>query len=260
MSHTPHSDRDFSWMAAAWLVAIASGASATGLLRTAVGTSNLGPAILAGHAWFGTAVGLLILVRVVRGRERRGWLPALSAVALVLGWFASRSFAPLTVAAHAAAAAFASVALVPQPAGTSFTESAAAIPARHRTWTPIVARLGLLLMLLQAALGALLRHRLIGLEWHILAGGLATLAVLVPAVAVIQDEAAATGETAAARWAIGSLVLQVTLGVAVLSMILGRTANAPLWLLTTIAHVVCGSLALIAVARLALVLGAPPAR
>ena len=245
-------------MAGAWLVAIASGASATGLLRTPVGSSSIGPAMVKTHVWFGMAVGLLVVVRVLRARKARAWSAALAGVTLALGWFASRSFVPLTVAGHAAAAAFASVALAPKFRDAPSTGVGATIPARQRTWTAVVARLGLLLMLLQAALGALLRHRLIGLEWHLLAGGFAALAVLVPAVAVIQDEAATTGEKTAARWAIGTLVLQVTLGVGVLSMILGGTANAPLWLLTTITHVVAGSLALIAVARLALVLQARP--
>ena len=126
--------------------------------------------------------------------------------------------------------------------------------SRARTWKAVVARIGFVLVLLQIALGALLRHQLIGLTWHLLAGGLAALAVLVPAVAVRQESSARIEERRAAKWAIASLLVQVSLGVAVLLMILIGTSNVQVWLATTIAHVAVGSLTLLAAAWLARVL------
>ena len=66
-------------------------------------------------------------------------------------------------------------------------------------------------------------------------------------------------ERRAAKWAIASLLVQVSLGVAVLFLILIGTANVHVWLVTTIAHVAVGSLTLLAVAWLARVLAAPQA-
>ena len=252
MSYRPNSD--VSWMVAAWLLLIASGAFTTGLLRAPLGHPGLSPATLTSHIVVGAALGLIIVAHLLRTRHTKQLTPvALIAAAIAVGWFASRSFAPLTVAGHAALAAYAIVALV-GPSGAP--PSAVASTQSPRTWKAWTARLGFVLLLIQIALGALVRHQLMPVVWHLLAAGLAALAVLVPAVAITQEPLATADERLAARGAIASLLVQVSLGVAVLFMILIGTPNTLIWLVTTVSHVVVGSLTLLAVARLTHVLEA----
>ena len=51
-----------------------------------------------------------------------------------------------------------------------------------------------------------------------------------------------------------SLLVQLLLGVVLLLMILTGSANVYAWLVTTVAHVVAGTITLLAVARLAEIL------
>lgn len=236
-------------MVVAWLLLMASGAFTTGLLRAPLGGPGLGPAMLTSHMVLGAALGLMLVFHLLRTRQTKLLTPvALIGAALAVGWFASRSFAPFTVAAHAALAAYAVVALASSSAARS---SAATSSQSPRTWKAWAARLGFVLLLIQIALGALVRHQLMTVVWHLLTGGLAALAILVPAVAITQESLATPHERRAARWAIASLLVQVSLGVAVLFMILIGTPNTLIWLATTGAHVVLGSVALLAAARLA---------
>jgi hypothetical protein len=249
MSMSHRLNRDLSWMAVAWLLLIGSGAFTTGLLRAPLGSPGLSPAMLTSHMVFGAAVGLIIVVRLLRTPQTKPLTPvALIGAAVVVGWLASRSFAPLTVAGHAALAAYALAALVPS--------SAVASTQSPKTWKAWAARIGFVLLLVQIALGALVRHQLMPVVGHLLLGGLAALAILVPAVATTQDSLATANERLAARWAIASLLVQVSLGVASLFMILIGTPNTLIWLATTASHVVVGSLTLVAAARLTFVLGA----
>ena len=121
----------------------------------------------------------------------------------------------------------------------------------RRSWQAKVAGVGVLLLILQIALGALVRHHLIGYGLHLLVAGLTALAILVPAVAVRQDAGAAVVLKRAAALAIASLLVQLSLGVAVLFMILTGTASVYGWLLTTVAHVVAGAITLLAAASFA---------
>src|SRR5262245_47730354 len=176
MSHRLNSD--MAWMVLAWLVLMASGASTTGLLRAPVGDPALGPAMLTSHMVAGAALGLIIVVHLLRTRKARRVWPVVSIGAAVgLGWLAARSFVPLTAAGHAAIASGAIVALVAQAGSAS---SAVANAQSPRTWQVSVARVGFVLLLLQIALGALVRHHLIPVVWHVLIGGLATVGILVP--------------------------------------------------------------------------------
>jgi hypothetical protein len=251
MSHRLNSE--VPWMVVAWLLLIASGAATTGLLRAPVGIPGLGRGMLTSHMVFGAALGLIIVVHLLRTRQTaRLWPVASIGAAVALGWFASRSFAPMTVAGHAALAAYAIVALV-TPAGSP--SSAVANSQPRRSWKATMARLGYILLLLQIALGALLRHHLIPVVWHLLTGGLAALAILVPAVAITQESSTTLDERLTARWAIVSVLVQGSLGIGALFMILVGTTDVPIWLVTTVSHVVAGSLTLLAAARLARVLG-----
>ena len=248
------------WVVVLWLVLIASGASTTGLLRAPLATTGVVPVVLSGHVAIGAVTGVFALVHLVRARRRRQvWRMALVAAAVACGWFASRSFAPVTVSGHAALSAFATLALAGGTTDAAHLHAGAFATAAGWTWKAVVVRIGLGLVLLQIALGALLRHHLIGLTWHLLAGGLTALAILVPAVAIVQDPSAPIEPRRAARWAIASLLAQVSLGVAVFFMILVGTATVELWLATTIAHVTVGSLTLLAAAWLVRALATPAA-
>jgi hypothetical protein len=256
MSH--RSNPDVPWFLVLWLSLIVSGASTTGLLRAPFAIAGVVPIVLTTHMVIGAALGFLTVGYLLRARRRADvWRATLVASALACGWFASGSFAPLVVAGHAALAAFATVALAGRTPEATHLRTVGTSMSRVPSWKAIVARIGFVLVLLQIALGALLRHHLIGLTWHLLGGGLATLAVLVPAVAVAQDSSTPVEERRAAKWAIASLLMQVALGVTVLFLILIGTANVQVWLITTIAHVAVGSLTLLAAAWLARVLAAP---
>jgi hypothetical protein len=197
------------------------------------------------------AVGSAVIGHLVRAQAASRLLPALFVTAtFVCGLFVIRSFEPPTSAAHAALAAYAALALA--STGASGLNGGLVMGGRRgRSWQASVAGAGVLLLILQIALGALVRHHLIGYGLHLLVAGLAAAAVLVPAVAVGQDAAATTVLKRAARLAITSLLVQLSLGVAVLFMILTNAANVYGWLLTTVAHVVAGTITLLAAARFA---------
>jgi hypothetical protein len=204
------------------------------------------------HLVGGALVAFLAFAYVIRARPIRWWRVLLVAATAVTGWSAHRSFAPLTTASHASLAAFATLAL----AGTGSSALASTPSSRtSRTRKALVARVGFGLVFVQVAAGAALRQHVIGLPWHLCVGGLATLAVLGSAFAVVHDEEdTTTSEQRAARSAIAMLLVQVSLGVTVLFMILLGPPNAGSWIGITVAHVVVGSLTLLAVSTFARVL------
>src|SRR5262245_59023228 len=158
MSVSHHQRGGSSWLVSAWALSILSGAVATGLLRAPVGGPAIASAALITHTMVGVAVGSIVAWHVVRSRTKRAQLAAvLMAAAVAWGWWASRAFTPFAVAGHAVAA-FAPLAI--------FVE-----PARAQTWKMRVARIGSVLLLLQLALAALVRHHIVGLPWHFLIGG-----------------------------------------------------------------------------------------
>jgi hypothetical protein len=229
------------WLASAWAVSILSGAVTTGLLRAPIGGPGIASATLTAHMTIGVAIALVAAWQLVRLRKTRAQLTtALVAVAVVSGWSASRSFTPFAVAGHAITA-FAPLALIVNK-------------TRGRDWKTRVVRVGSVMLLLQLALAALVRHHLVGLAWHVLVGGLAATAVLVPAVAVTQDEAALVVEKRAARWAIAALLAQAFLGAALLLMVAAGTENVSMWLAAMNAHVLVATWALLAAAALSHVL------
>ena len=231
------------WIVLAWLLTMTSGALAASLIRLPTGVPGNPSLWFLAHGVIAVAMGSAVIGHLVRARDAGRLLPALFVTAtFVCGLFVIRSFEPLTSAAHAALAAYAALALA--STGTSGLRGGP-------SWQASTARAGVLLLILQIALGALVRHHLIGYGLHLLGAGLAAVAVLVPAVAVGQDAGATAVLKRAASLAIASLLVQLSLGVAVLFMILTGTANVYGWLLTTVAHVIAGTITLLAAARLA---------
>jgi hypothetical protein len=247
-------------MLAAWLLIIVTGATTTGLLRTPVGGGGLGPRLLVIHAAAGAVVAAIVAIRLLRLRTPGGTALAVAiGSVIVTGLSSSRSFAPPTVATHAAVAALGAAVAAAMPRVTPAAARSGGAGAPGLSWRAAAARLAFGLMLLQVVLGALLRHHLVGLGWHLLGAGLAALATLVAAVAVAQEQSATAVERRAAVWAIESLLIQVTLGLGVLALIFISTPNAYVWLFTTIAHVVVASLTLVATLRLARAVSGPGA-
>ena len=240
---------------------MASGAVTSGLLRIPAASPALAAGAFHSHRALGIVTVALALFFLRRSAGPRAWLAVgLVSAAPMVGWLAARSFAPRTAALHAAVAAVAAAAL----AGAALSRETAggaiaALPGAARrgtAWPAHWARIGLGVMTVQVAIGALLRHQQIDLAWHLLAAGIATILVLVPAIAVGQEQAPTAAERRVARWAIASLVTQVSLGASVYLMILVGPPSVWLWLAATVLHVVFGSVSLVASAALARVLGA----
>jgi len=238
------------WIAIAWVVLIISGASTTGLLRAAVTNQSVVPFAYQTHRFAGTLVGLLGLAQLIRIGRHNGWTwlgAALVAGTVALGWISAASLEPRTVAAHAFVAALATVALSSlesTPLGSSVSA-----PARRARWVAVSLQIAVGLVCAQVALGAMLRHQQIGLTSHLLVGGLAALALLAPATAILQDAASPAVERHAAQWAITAVIVQVALGGAVWLMIVIGPPSVASWLAATVAHVTVGTLTLVVAVR-----------
>lgn len=244
------------WLVFVWLALIVSGAATTGVLRVSLPAPWIALVIYRVHLIAGAAMGMLTMVAIARRRPRRAatWIGAALAVgAIVTGWFSSRSFAPIAGAVHAFTAALAAVGVWVAGAALPRAGRPDQTFAVRPAWIRITAQLACGLVGAQVVVGALLRHQLIGLTWHLLVGGLAALALLTPSMAMLQVSDLPAGERRAARGAIAAVVVQVALGVAVWLMMLAQPPGAAVWLAATVAHVAVGTVTLIAAARLAFV-------
>jgi hypothetical protein len=233
------------WALVAWLLLIVSGGLMTSLLRAPLVLSSVMPILVTLHLAGGAAIAIIAVVQLIGARElTRWWRVLLVTVTPVCGWLAHRSFSPYTAATHAALAAFATLALADFPRGTGTDRAHSG-----RRWATVLSRIGFSLILVQLAAGAALRHHVIGLPWHLFIGGLATLAVLSSAVPTTQDEQMTKAEKRAATAVIAAIVVQVSLGTGVLFMLFLGPPNAATWISATVAHVVVGSVTLLAVGR-----------
>jgi hypothetical protein len=243
-----------SWALAAWLLLILSGALTTSLLRAPLVLSSVMPSLVMWHLVGGAVIAILAIGQLIyASRVTRWWGVMLVAATPVCGWLAHRSFSPHLAATHAAAAAFATIALAGFRRGPRTDR---VHPARR--WATVLSRAGFILILLQLAAGAALRHHVIGLPWHLFLGGLATMAVLGSAVPTTQDQQTTLAEKRAAISVIAAIVVQVSLGTAVLFMIFLGPPNALTWITATVAHVVVGSVTLLAVGRFMWLLAGVP--
>lgn len=226
-----------------WLAVIVSGAVTTSFLRAPLSNPAIGPATFTAHRLGGIAVAALLVILLLR--DRRGRLAGAFVIATAItGLMAGRSFAPSTAALHAW------LAIVTAATLTAVTFPASS-PGVRVKWTVIVAHLGLILMVLQAAIGAMLRHQLTSLGWHVLLAGLASIAVLVPAVSTLQRAAHDRRTLVCAALAIAATVTQVTLGTGVFALMVAGNPTVTQWVSTTVAHIVFGTLTVVATAVLA---------
>jgi hypothetical protein len=252
MSTSDHQKLRGSWLVAGWLLLILSGGLMSSLIRAPQVLSSMTPILVMSHLIGGAAMTIMAIARLGYAKEMmRSWRLLLLAATPALGWLAYRSFSPLRATTHAAVAAVASLALAHR-SRRSVTEPT----SPQRSWTLILAIVGFSLVLVQVVVGAALRHHVMSLSWHLVVGGLATMAVLAAAIATTQDQHTTVTERRAARSAIAAVVLQVSLGVAVLFMIFVGPPNAATWITVTVAHVLGGSLTLLAVGRFIAAVGA----
>jgi hypothetical protein len=234
-----------SWALVAWLVLIASGGLMTSLLRAPHVLSNVVPLLVISHLIGGTVVAIAAIAGLIYARGMTRWWRLMLVAAVPLsGWLAHRSFSPRQAAAHAALAAFAIIALTTYGFGSRHS-----IAYKARPLTLVLSRVGFGSILVQLAAGAALRHHVIGLAWHLFIGGLATMAVLGSAVPTTQDQQSTLAEKRAAATVVAAILVQVSLGTAVLFMILLGPPNDVTWISATVAHVLVGSVTLLAVSR-----------
>jgi len=234
-----------SWVLVAWLLLILSGGLMTSLLRAPLVLSSTMPILVMVHLGGGAVIAIIAVVQLIDARELTRWWRVMLVVATPLcGWLAHRSFSPYTAATHAALAAFATITFARSRRGTGTDRAHSG-----RRWATVLSRIGFSLIFVQLAAGAALRHHVIGLPWHLFIGGLATLAVLGSAVPATQDAEMTLAEKRAATSVIAVIVVQVSLGTAVLFMMLLGPPNAVSWITATLAHVVVGSVTLLAVGR-----------
>ena len=241
MSTSGHRKFGGSWTLVAWLLVILSGALMTSLIRAPHVLSTITPSLVMSHLVLGAVVAMIAIGQVISAKGvTRWWRVMLVAATALGGWLAHRSVSPHTAAMHAALAALATIALADLPRGSR---------AEARWWTTVLSRVGFSLIVVQLAVGAALRHHVIDLPWHLFIGGLATMAVLGSAVPTTQHQQATPAEKRAAAAVIAAILVQVSLGVAIWFMILMGPPNALSWFTATVAHVIGGSLTLLAVGR-----------
>ncbi len=252
--------RHGAWIVGAWVLVIAQGAATTSVLRAPLGRwFNVAPWAFNSHWALGAAVGALAVVFLLRSREPRLELAVLLVAATIgCGWLAARGLDPRMAFVHAALAPIAALGLFSVLMRRTSIPSRATQYGRVGRWAVFLARGAVLLLMAQSALGAALRHQLIGLEWHVMGAGLASAAVLVPAVMIVNNPETHTHRRRVAQRAIAAIVLQISLGVVVLMMLLIGPPSVKAWLMTGVAHVTVGTLALLATAALARALASEP--
>jgi hypothetical protein len=234
---TPGHGRPHSrWLVVLWFAMIVSGATTTSLLRAGNVNAVLVKVSLTGHEIAGAAIAALAVSYIT---FRRAVLPLWSSAAIIAvlacGWMASRTFTPSWAAAHGIIAAFAAAAIVKRTRVRRSTTPA---------WQRASAQLALVAVLIQVGAGALVRHQLLTLPWHLLLGGIAALLILVAAVPTAQDPDSPAAARRVAKSAITTLVAQVCLGAAIFVFILIGAESAGVWIGLTTAHVVMGSVIL----------------
>jgi hypothetical protein len=218
------------------------GAAATGLLRAPIAASfDVRRVLLVAHEWVGACLALVTIVAVVRRHRLRVLATGLIVLTAVSGWWSTRMLSPIAGALHAAAGATATVSV----AAALAVSAPLSASARDAAWVRRVAQTGLALMVLQVAVGAMLRHQLVTVEWHMLTGGLGVLMVLVAAGAVVYNADAPESHRRAARWTIAVTLAQVALGATVFVLIVMGAPSTSAWLASTIAHVTGGTVTML---------------
>ena len=244
--------------AAAALVLIASGAFVTSSREASAAPDVSAAATLPGagvHQALGIGVTALALVLAfwTFAAGRGAWSRILAAAAIVTG--AADAFialhAPLPsglAAVHAALAPLFFGCLV----GVAFLTSPdwnlppEPVDDRGMRFLRPLAISAPPLVLLQIVLGALYRHKVTSVMWHMAGGMIVALATLIACMVVIQQYPSHRPLRGSAIHLMSILLLQVALGVTAFTMQLLDTENTIVLAVTTGSHVVVGNLVLAA--------------
>jgi len=227
-----------------WMVALAMGellAIATGAFQTSSRIA-VNTATVTIHVPIGIAVVAAGLMACIFARGAPLWL-AVAGLALsgITGWTSPAT--PGRVVWHALSS-HAALALVTAAAVlTSRAWSEPAKPVGAGSWGVLrpVALVTPPAVLLQIAMGALYRHQILGVMWHMLGAMVVAILTLVLSVILLQHFADQRQLKSAAAWLISAVLAQVCLGIAAFLMILLGAGNIPpfMWLAT--GHVTVGA-------------------
>lgn len=219
------------------------GAYHTGVLRGMrdVPGQTESPVPYIAHLVLAALIVLMIIALAAAVRSWAGWI-ALGTGLIVSG---IGSHAPVL---HAILSAILFAALVAVALETSELWSRAPVPASDM-WPPVrrLAILAPIFVLLQISLGALFRHNVIGVIWHILDAGIVLLLIMVLGVCVVRQFPEHPSLRPVAVWMLTITGIQVALGFTVYLTILIVSKNDNLFLIWAgVVHGVTGSLTLAA--------------
>jgi hypothetical protein len=228
-----------------WIMVLAVGellAIVTGAFQ-ASSRIALNEATVPVHLPLGIAVVTAGLMVCIRARGTPLWLAfaALALSCITGGWIAPVT--PGRVVWHALCS---HTALALVTAAAVLTSRAWPEPAKRvsaASWGALrpVALITPPAVLLQIAMGALYRHQILGVMWHMLGAMTVAILTLVLSVVLLQHFADQPQLKSAATWLISAVLAQVCLGIAAFLMILLGAGNIPpfVWLAT--GHVTVGA-------------------
>lgn len=223
-------------------VAIGLGAYLTSTIRplpgTNPGTMGTAPGLEQWHLIVATLTVLSTVALAIWVRTTAGWI----ALASIFAEGALGSFAPIF---HAILAPIVFSSLVALAVQTSETWSRPPVPAND-LWPPLrkMAVLAPILVVIQISLGAAFRHNAMGVVWHILNAGIVLLLVMVWGVCVLRQFPEHPTLRPAAVWMLVITGVQVLLGFTVYMVILIVSQNNMTLIISSVLHVLTGSLTL----------------
>lgn len=243
-----------AFVAADALVLIGSGAYVTSAREATSAANVAATAALSGsgvHQWAGIAVAVLALALAgwVGLADRRGTMRALAAIAVVTvgadAWTGLGSPLPPELAAlHASLAPLFFCCVVAIAIFTAPNWNAAPEPVDDRGlhFLRPLAIAAPPLVFLQIVLGALYRHKVTSVFYHMAGAMVVSLVALVACMVVLQQYPAHRRLRGSAIHLMSIVLVQVALGVTAFTMQLLETENTPGLAVFTASHVVVGNL------------------
>lgn len=239
------------------LIAIASGAVVTSSREAITGENTTRVETPFGaetHQVIGvTLCGLILVEAVWLWMSRHGFLStlALASVALAAAdsWVAfRRPPEPSFVVLHAwlAPVFFTSLVAIALFASPRWTDEPELVDDRGLRFLRPLAVAGPPLVLVQIVLGAMYRHKLASVMWHMAGAMIVSLATLIASMIVLQQYPTHRALRSAAIALMSAVLTQIAFGVAAFTMQLLETESALALGIATVSHVVIGNLTLAA--------------
>ena len=231
---------------------IGVGAALTSNIRPLPGTNpgpvGTAPGLQQFHVFLAVGVALLTVALAIFVRSTTGWI----ALALVIVEGGLGSYGAI---AHAIVAPLLLASLVAIVVETSEGWSRPPVPAND-LWPPLrsMSMLAPILVIIQVSLGAAFRHNAMGVVWHILDAGIVLLLIMVLGMCVVRQFPEHPLLRPAAVWLLVVTGVQVLLGFTVYMVILIVSANNTTLIVSSVLHVITGSLVLAASVAMLLVI------